>query len=122
MVGVASHQLEGATQRRLRKEPHAECAPGDNALESLGPPAGRAQEVKDLREHGCRCYDRLADGPHDLAASLMGRVLGIEQGNEGTGVNQYHRPIFRRMISRIPRLTSLAGARAYPPGPRSRVR
>ena len=64
----------------------------------------------------------LADFSEPLNASLVPRVCRIEQGDEWTGINEDHRPIFRRNTSFTARFASLAGATDQPPVPRSRRR
>ena len=75
--------------------------------------------MEDLGQYRHGRIQRLLDPLQGLPAMGMQPVLGIEQGHQRSGVNQDQRLIFRPIACRTPRRVSLAGAIAYPPGPRS---
>lgn len=75
--------------------------------------------MEDLGQYRYGRIHRLLDPLEGRPAMGMQPVLGIEQGHQRPGVDEYQRLIFRPIACRTPRHVSLAGAIAYPSGPRS---
>ena len=72
-------------------------------------PADFADYEQAVKPLGTGCAVRVeGETVGEIGAGLL-ILLGVEQGDEGTGVDQSHRRCFRLSDSRTPRFASRAG-------------
>src|SRR5262249_46337632 len=64
------------------KEPHRERAALDELPQAIRADAGRAKDVKRLRQNGRRGNDRFTDSLQDMAAAVVLVVARVEEGDQ----------------------------------------
>ena len=122
MIRIATHELERSFQRPLTEKPHPQAPRAHEALHRTGACARGPEQVKYFGQNRHRRHERTSQRLEDPLRARVGIVAGIEQSDERTRVDENHADRFRRRSWRIAALARRAGAFAYPPGPRSRLR
>jgi hypothetical protein len=109
VIRVLFHQLEGALQRVMVHEPDGDPTLQDEVPEPGGTLAGRVKDVEDLCQDRDRGGERLSDILQDGSTPDVLAISGIEEGHQGTGIDQDHRFSFLWRASRTPRRVSVEG-------------
>src|SRR5436853_2382026 len=122
LIAVLLHEFEGARQPVVVEEPHGEPAMHDEITDAIRADAVGPQHVEHFGEDGHGRAQGLADRFQRCDAPIVPRVPRIEEGHEGSRIDEDHRRCFFLSAARTARLTSVEAAIAYPPGPRSRLR
>ena len=122
MIGISLHQLECARQRVGIEEPHRKPAARDEVSQTIRSQTLRLEKMERVGEHRNGGPEGLSNLLQNLPASAMFTILGVEQRQNWSGVDEDHRRSFFSRAVRTPRLTRVDGASAYPPGPRSSSR
>ena len=97
MVRVQVHQLESTGEGRLLEPLDRHASLQHEFAQAIGSEASWPEHVKGFRQHRHGRVNRLVHGLERFDAALMLVILGVEQRDERSGVDEHHRRIFLRI-------------------------